>query len=105
VTSAITIGIPRERKDRERRIVLTPSSASLVRSRGYRVLIEAGAGRGAGFEDDAYRAVGAEIVPTAEDGKPFVAGVPEGYGGSYFDEMWKNGRQTDRYYMRYRAEK
>ena len=45
------------------------------------------------------------FVPTAEDGKPFVAGVPEGYGGSYFDEMWKNGRQTDRYYMRYRAEK
>ena len=45
------------------------------------------------------------FVPAAEDGKPFVSGVPEGYGGSYFDEMWKNGRQTDRYYMRYRAEK
>ena len=45
------------------------------------------------------------FAPTAEDGKPFVSGVPEGYGGSYFDEMWKNGRQTDRYYMRYRAEK
>jgi len=63
----VTVGVPKESKDRERRIVLTPSSASLVRSRGYRVLIEAGAGRGAGFEDDAYRAVGAEIVPTAED--------------------------------------
>jgi pentatricopeptide repeat protein len=45
------------------------------------------------------------FAPAAEDGKPFVSGVPEGYGGSYFDEMWKNGRQTDRYYMRYRAEK
>tara|TARA_B110000977_G_scaffold35316_1_gene47257 strand:- start:550 stop:2823 length:2274 start_codon:yes stop_codon:yes gene_type:complete len=45
------------------------------------------------------------FTPTAPDGKPFVAGVPENYGGSYFDEMWKNGRQTDRYYMRYKAVK
>ena len=45
------------------------------------------------------------FAPAAEDGKPFVSGVPEGYGGSYFDEMWKNGRQTDRYYLRYSAEK
>ena len=63
----VTIGVPRELKDRERRIVLTPSSASLVIARGHRLLIEAGAGRGAGFEDDDYRAVGADIVPTADD--------------------------------------
>ena len=43
--------------------------------------------------------------PTANDGAPFVAGIPSDYGGSYFDEMWKNGRQTDRYYMRYKVER
>jgi alanine dehydrogenase len=62
-----TIGVPRELKDRERRVVLTPSSTSLVTSRGHRVLIESGAGRGAGFEDADYRAAGAEIVRTAEE--------------------------------------
>jgi alanine dehydrogenase len=63
----VTIGVPRELKDRERRVVLTPSSVSLVIARGHRVVVETGAGRGAGFEDDAYRAVGATIVPTADD--------------------------------------
>ena len=41
--------------------------------------------------------------PTETGGRPFKTGVPDGYGGSYFDEMWKNGNLTDRYYMRYSA--
>ena len=65
--AAITVGVPRESKDRERRVVLTPSSVSLIIDRGHRVLIEAGAGIGAGFGDADYRAVGADIVLTAED--------------------------------------
>jgi len=40
---------------------------------------------------------------TETGGRPFRTGVPEGYGGSYFDEMWKNGNLRDRYYMRYSA--
>jgi len=65
--TGITVGVPRETKDRERRIVLTPSSVSLVTARGHRVLIESGAGAGAGFDDGAYRTAGAHIVPTADD--------------------------------------
>jgi len=65
--AAVSVGVPRELKDRERRIVLTPSSASLVIAQGHRVLIETGAGGGAGFADSAYRAVGAEIVASADD--------------------------------------
>ena len=42
---------------------------------------------------------------TEPDGKPFRAGVPEGYGGSYFDDMWTNGNLRDRYYIRYEAVK
>jgi alanine dehydrogenase len=67
MTPSASIGLPRERKDRERRIVLTPSSVALLVSHGHRVLVEVGAGQGAGFDDDAYRAAGAELVPTAAD--------------------------------------
>lgn len=63
----VSIGVPRERKDLERRIVLTPSSVSLLTAGGLRVLVETGAGEGAGFMDDDYRAAGAEVVATAEE--------------------------------------
>ena len=43
------------------------------------------------------------FAATEAGGRPFRAGVPEGYGGSYFDDMWKNGNLRDRYYIRYRA--
>jgi alanine dehydrogenase len=63
----ITIGVPRERKDLERRVVLTPSAVSAVAAAGHRVLVERDAGLGAGFTDNAYRTSGAEIVATAAD--------------------------------------
>jgi alanine dehydrogenase len=67
MAAQVTIGVPAERKDRERRVVLTPSSVSLVTGRGHRVLVESGAGAGAGFADDDYRAAGAHLVATADD--------------------------------------
>ena len=39
--------------------------------------------------------------PTEASGKPFVSGVPEDYGASYFDSMWTNGAQNDRYFIKY----
>ena len=41
------------------------------------------------------------FAPTAPEGKPFESGVPDDYGASYFDSMWTNGNQSDRYTMRY----
>lgn len=67
MTTRTTIGVPKERKDSERRIVLTPSSVSLLTRADLRVLVESGAGRGAGFEDADYRTAGAEIVATADE--------------------------------------
>ena len=67
MSGPVTIGVPRERKDLERRVVLTPSSVSSVTAAGHRVLVERGAGLGAGFDDADYRAAGADIVATAED--------------------------------------
>jgi len=57
----VSVGVPRETKDLERRVVLTPSAVALVVAAGHRVVVESGAGRGAGFDDDAYRVAGAEL--------------------------------------------
>src|SRR6056297_164249 len=61
------IGCPKEIKPQEFRVGLTPAAAREARAHGHDVLVETGAGTGAGFDDDAYRAVGAEVVTTAAE--------------------------------------
>ncbi|MDZ7316961.1 MAG: alanine dehydrogenase [candidate division KSB1 bacterium] len=61
------IGVPKEIKANENRIAVVPAGAEILARRGHTVLIEKGAGEGSGFNDDAYRQVGAKIVPTAAD--------------------------------------
>lgn len=58
------IGIPKEIKNHEYRVALTPEGARLLTEAGHRVSVEAGAGATAGFDDDAYRAAGANVVTT-----------------------------------------
>jgi alanine dehydrogenase len=58
------IGIPKEIKNHEYRVALTPEGARLLTEAGHRVSVEAGAGAAAGFDDDAYRAAGANVVTT-----------------------------------------
>ncbi len=60
------IGVPKEIKDREFRVGLSPTSVRACRDNGHSVFVEAGAGVGAGFTDGDYIAAGAEIVPSAE---------------------------------------
>lgn len=59
------IGCPREIKNHEYRVGLTPESARELTAHGHRVLIESGAGLGIGATDDHYRAAGAEVVADA----------------------------------------
>src|SRR2546427_5917742 len=61
------VGVPREIKTAEHRVALVPAGAESLRGDGHTLLIEQGAGMGSGFPDDAYRAAGATIVPTAAD--------------------------------------
>ena len=61
------VGSPKELKDNERRVGLIPGSVHELVSRGHRVLIECGAGIGAGLTDDEYLAAGAEMVATAAE--------------------------------------
>ena len=58
------IGIPKEIKNHEYRVALTPEGARVLAQAGHAVSVEAGAGAAAGFPDAAYRAAGAAIVET-----------------------------------------
>ena len=63
----LLIGIPRERDEAERRLILTPEAVDMLVDRGYRVLVEEGAGLGINYSDTHYAEAGAEIVSTAEE--------------------------------------
>ena len=56
------IGVPREIKNHEYRVGLTPDGVRELTARGHEVLVEAGAGSGAGFEDAHYQRSGASIA-------------------------------------------
>ena len=58
------IGIPKEIKNHEYRVALTPEGARVLAQAGHAVSVETGAGVAAGFADEAYRAAGAAIVAT-----------------------------------------
>jgi alanine dehydrogenase len=61
------VGCPKEIKNHEYRVGLTPGAVREYVAHGHEVLIETKAGAGIGADDDAYRATGAKIVPTAND--------------------------------------
>lgn len=61
------VGVPREIKDNEYRVGLSPESVREVTAHGHQVIIESGAGVGISADDDEYRRAGAEIVDTAEE--------------------------------------
>lgn len=61
------IGIPREIKDHEYRVGMTPAGVHALVERGHEVVVERGAGVGSGFEDQDYAAAGATILPEADE--------------------------------------
>ncbi|MDQ0111607.1 alanine dehydrogenase [Paenibacillus harenae] len=61
------IGVPKEIKQSEYRVALTPAGVTMLKASGHEVLIEAGAGGGSGFEDGDYTREGADIAATASE--------------------------------------
>ena len=61
------IGIPKEIKNNENRIALTPAGAQELVKRGHKVYVQASAGVNSGFADDDYIGVGTEMLPTIEE--------------------------------------
>lgn len=61
------IGVPKEIKTNENRVALVPGGAEALIHAGHTVYVERGAGEGSGFPDEAYTAVGAQILDTAAE--------------------------------------
>ena len=61
------IGCPTEIKPQEFRVGLTPNAAQEAVAHGHEVVVQSGAGAGAGFEDADYSAAGATLLETAEE--------------------------------------
>lgn len=61
------VGVPKEIKNHEYRVGLTPSSVVELVARGHRVMVETNAGMAIDFSDNEYRAAGAEIVADAAE--------------------------------------
>ncbi|OYU96989.1 MAG: alanine dehydrogenase [Bacteroidetes bacterium B1(2017)] len=61
------IGVPKEIKNNENRVGLTPAGVSALAKAGHQVFVQATAGVGSGFTDVEYTEAGATILPTIED--------------------------------------
>ena len=61
------VGVPKEIKDNEYRVAMTPAGVQQLVEQGHTVLVETKAGDGSRFTDDEYARVGAKVVPTAAD--------------------------------------
>jgi alanine dehydrogenase len=63
----VIIGLPKEIKDNEYRVGLTPAGVRALTDASHQVLVEKHAGEGSGFEDELYRRAGGTIVNSADD--------------------------------------
>lgn len=60
------IGVPKEIKNNENRVALTPAGAMALSKRGHEVFVQTSAGEGSGFSDAEYESAGATILPSIE---------------------------------------
>jgi alanine dehydrogenase len=79
------IGVPKEIKDQEFRVGLTPSSVRVLLERGHAVFVEREAGAASGFRDEDYQQAGATIVPHASEAwqRELIVKVKEPLGAEY----------------------
>ena len=61
------IGLPKEIKDNEYRVGLTPAGVRAFTDAGHNVFVEKAAGEGSGFGNELYEKAGAKILETADD--------------------------------------
>ena len=59
------IGVPSEIKTNENRVAVVPAGVEAMVGAGHEVLVERSAGEGSGFDDAAYAAAGAKLIPAA----------------------------------------
>src|SRR4051794_5099946 len=61
------VGVPKEVKNHEYRVAITPAGVHELSTRGHEVFVQATAGTGSSITDDEFAAAGAKILPTADD--------------------------------------
>ena len=87
------VGVPREVKDNEYRVAVTPAGVRELSLAGHEVLVEEGAGTGSAIPDEAYVKYGAELVPDARsvfDASDLVLKVKEPQPAEY--ELLREGQ-------------
>jgi alanine dehydrogenase len=91
--SQVLIGVPKEVKDNEYRVALTPEGARELTHHGHRVLVQRGAAEGSGQPEERYVKAGAEIVDGPDEAwdADMVLKVKEPIGG----EVRTSPRGTD----------
>jgi alanine dehydrogenase len=63
----VIVGLPKEIKDNEYRVGLTPAGVRALSDAGHQAIVEKSAGEGSGFEDALYEKAGAQIIDSADD--------------------------------------
>jgi alanine dehydrogenase len=63
----VIVGLPKEIKDNEYRVGLTPAGVRALSDAGHQVVVEKNAGSGSGFDDDLYQRAGAQTIESADD--------------------------------------
>jgi alanine dehydrogenase len=63
----VLVGLPKEIKDNEYRVGLTPAGVRALTDAGHKVIVERDAGAGSGFENELYERAGARIIDSADD--------------------------------------
>ena len=66
-TTVVKVAVPREIKNHEYRVALTPAGVHELTAHGHDVFVEAGAGLGSAITDEEYLAAGAKVLATAEE--------------------------------------
>lgn len=61
------IGVPKEIKNNENRVAVTPAGVTEFKKHGHTVYVQSTAGVGSGFSDEDYRSAGAQVLPTIEE--------------------------------------
>ena len=86
------IGAPKEIAADEKRVAMTPDSATQLQKLGYDCVVQSGAGLHAGFSDAAYEKAGVKIAKTAEEfGKPPISLARFARQRQVKSNSWKKG--------------
>jgi alanine dehydrogenase len=95
---AVVVGIPKEIKDHERRVAMQPDGVVELVHHGHEVVVQSGAGAGAGFEDGEYERAGARVVSSAEEvfaASGLILKVKEPIPGEY--DLFREGQDLFTY--------